>query len=175
MDFRVILFFIGVLSSYGESSSCCWCGKRYDALPGYWEGANPESINDRFEVDFLPSSFQEQGSVVVVRPRSEDMVGSRIIVESNDIILLDEVMDFDKMNQFEIFTFDLLAPENNKTNSFISTKILSRNNETLMSKVNDFSFLSPLSQYKRAKLKEEKFSFGWFVNYGGWLSSIPKP
>ena len=45
--------------------ACCWCGKSYEPLPGYWEGAGEANAYERLHVALAPPS-----SLVVVIPRS---------------------------------------------------------------------------------------------------------
>jgi len=170
----VLLLLILCACELKGESSCCWCGKRYTALPGYWEGSSPDSVGDRFELVFLPSQ-NNIGSIALIRPSNRDCDSTRILVEQGEHLLLNKSITCgDNTLQLEILLFELHPVIEEEEEEVITASVIGLNDILIISnevrvKETTSTVRKPLNL--RSSNDNESFPFGWFVNYGGWLAS----
>lgn len=137
------------------SSACCWCGKRYEPLPGYWEGAEGASAADRIEVVFAASRV-----AVVVPPALYFRNGTRLVVKSANSVVLDEVVYPSSAQHFHSFSLSTLPGQGLEATVW--------HGDTVVHRAADGGAPRPLPPIRRGA--SNTYPFGWFVNYGGWLA-----
>jgi hypothetical protein len=133
------------------SAACCWCGKRYEPLPGYWEGVESESVADRLELVFAASRV-----VVVVPPALHTHYGTRLVVKSADRVVLNETLYPSSAQHFHSFAI------NSEPGRGLVATVWQGN--TLVYSAADVGAPRPLAPFTHDDVSI--YPFGWFINYG---------
>ena len=149
--------------------SCCWCGKRYEPLPGYWEGAGASVVEDRVAV-LMTSS----GAVVVIPPSLAAPGHQHLTIELGGTVLLNESIPCSSQRHFHTFSLARF-PELQQDTGRLADPIV------VIASVIQRGVVVHRSEHKAPQSKSVRtttmvndalgsvFPFGWFVNYGGWL------
>ena len=154
---KLLLSLLGLIATpQFVSSACCWCGKRYEPLPGYWEGAEGASATDRIEVVFAASRV-----AVIVPPALHLHNGTRLVVKSANSVVLDETVYPSSAQHFHSFRL------NTPPGQGLEATVWHGNTE--VHRAVDGGAPKPLPPIRQSA--STNYPFGWFVNYGGWLAS----